>query len=134
MLDMSSLYRALLVRRARGLVDTARFIATLARRGVTLDTATLERVTNGRVERLLTVGNPKTAKGEKLGYLTAILHLAPSVGSGFNVCPNATAGCAAACLNTAGRGSIPDSTIHAARRRKTYWYFARREEFMSQLA
>lgn len=57
---------------------------------------------------LLTLGkrNPKTAKSEKLGYLTAILHLAPYKLSGRNVCPHATKGCAAACLNTAGRGGI----------------------------
>ena len=56
--------------------------------------------------KLLTVGNPKIAKGEKLGYLTAILHLAPHTMSGWNVCPMATAGCSAACLNTAGRGGM----------------------------
>lgn len=55
---------------------------------------------------LLTTGNPKTIKGQKRGYLTAILHLAPHKLSGFNVCPKATAGCSAACLNTAGRGGI----------------------------
>lgn len=56
--------------------------------------------------KLLTIGNPKTMKGEKLGFLTAILHLAPHRLSGYNVCPMATAGCAAACLNTAGRGGM----------------------------
>lgn len=57
--------------------------------------------------KLLTIGNPKTAKGLGLGYLTAVLHLAPSMLSGIvNVCSRATAGCIAACLNTAGRGGI----------------------------
>lgn len=56
--------------------------------------------------KLLTLGNPKILKGQKRGYLSAVLHLAPHTLSGYNVCPKATAGCAAACLNTAGRGGI----------------------------
>lgn len=92
----------------------------------------LDRVFDGKIERLLTVANTKTMKGEKKGYLTAILHLAPSDRSGFNVCPMASQGCRAACLNTAGRGRF-DAT-QAARRRKTHWYMARREEFIDQLA
>ena len=56
--------------------------------------------------KLLTTGNPKTAKGEKAGYLTAILHLAPANLSGIEVCQFRTKGCTAACLNTAGRGGI----------------------------
>lgn len=56
--------------------------------------------------KLLTVGNPKTEKGEKLGYWTAVLHLAPARLSGHEVCPGATIGCRAACLNTAGRGGL----------------------------
>jgi len=92
----------------------------------------LDRVFDGKIERLLTVANTKTMKGEKKGYLTAILHLSPSDRSGFNVCPMASKGCRAACLNTAGRGRF-DKT-QAARRRKTHWYMARREEFIDQLA
>ena len=34
--------------------------------------------------------NAKTVKGQKKGYLTAILYLAPSDLSGFNVCPMAS--------------------------------------------
>ena len=56
--------------------------------------------------KLLSVGNPKTLKGMAQGYNTYILHLAPFTLSGRNTCPKATAGCAAACLNTAGRGEI----------------------------
>jgi hypothetical protein len=56
--------------------------------------------------RLLTPGNPKTEKGRGAGYWTFILHLAPASLSGHNVCAMATAGCKAACLNTAGRGGI----------------------------
>ena len=56
--------------------------------------------------KLLSTGNPKVLKGIKQGYNTYILHLAPADLSGFNTCPKATAGCKAACLNTAGRGGM----------------------------
>jgi hypothetical protein len=81
--------------------------------------------------KLFSTGNPKTAKGEKKGYLTFILHLAPAKLSGYNVCPMASKGCAAACLNTAGRGRF-DKT-QAARIRKTKMFFEDRAAFMAQL-
>lgn len=81
--------------------------------------------------KLLTVGNTKTVKGEKLGYMTFILHLAPSTLSGYQVCPMASAGCAAACLNTAGRGRF--TKTQEARIRKTRWFFEDRSSFMLQL-
>lgn len=82
--------------------------------------------------KLLTVGNPKLMKGEKKGYLSFILHLAPSKLSGYNTCPSASKGCAAACLNTAGRGGLFPS-IQEARIRKTRWFFESRDTFMAQL-
>lgn len=88
---------------------------------------------------LLTIGNPKTAKGEKHGYLTAILHLAPHTVSGVaNVCAHASAGCAAACLNTAGRGgfTMPDgglNPVQVARIRRTRWFKRDKAEFMGVL-
>lgn len=87
---------------------------------------------------LLTVGNPKTIKGQKRGYLTHILHLAPAWLSGYNVCPMATKACTIACLNTAGRGGIfkkgfTTNAIQEARIRKTRQYFKHRPDFMSQL-
>ena len=54
--------------------------------------------------KLLNTGNTKTRKGEKLGWISYGMHLAPAHESGFNACPWASKGCAAACLNTAGRG------------------------------
>ena len=81
--------------------------------------------------KLLTLGNTKTVKGETLGYQTYIMHLAPSTLSGYNTCPMASAGCAAACLNTAGRGRF--TAIQEARIRKTKWFFEDRESFMAQL-
>lgn len=81
---------------------------------------------------LFTRANPKTRKGEALGYDTLVLHLAPASVSGFNVCPDSTPGCREACLNTAGRGFM--APIQAARIRRTRAFFADRPAFMRQLA
>jgi hypothetical protein len=81
--------------------------------------------------KLLSISNTKTVKGEIVGYSTAILHLAPHKLSGYNVCPKASIGCAAACLNTAGRGRF--STVQVARIRKTKEFFENRIEFMRLL-
>jgi hypothetical protein len=98
--------------------------------------------------KLLTIGNPKTQKGRARGYATAVLHLAPWRASGVNVCPMAeVAGCAAACLNTAGRGGIakgratfaphgvtlPDNHIQRARIARTLFFAENRNAFMAQL-
>ena len=87
---------------------------------------------------LLSTGNPKTLKGMQQGYNTYIMHLAPSTLSGHNTCPKATAGCIAACLNTAGRGGMFKkgeftNNIQKARIRKTQLFYNNREEFMSLL-
>jgi hypothetical protein len=81
---------------------------------------------------LLSLSNTKTLKGEKLGYMTFILHLAPGDLSGHQVCPKASAGCLAACLNTAGRAAFTPSII-PARIRKTKAFFADRLAFMQAL-
>ena len=87
--------------------------------------------------KLLTVGNPKVMKGMTQGYMTYILHLAPANLSGYETCPKRTAGCSAACLNTAGRGGmfIPGgtNTIQEARKRKTRMFFEFRNDFMAAL-
>ena len=88
---------------------------------------------------LLTLSNPKVQKGTKLGYLTAILHLAPHKLSGVNVCPKASPECIALCLNTAGRGGIirkGDTTnrIQECRIRRTRLFVENREEFFHQLS
>lgn len=87
---------------------------------------------------LLTIGNPKTLKGEAKGYLTFILHLAPGELSGHQVCPGATAGCLLACLNKAGRGGImahgqSTNVIQTARIRRTKLFFSDRVQFMAML-
>jgi len=116
-------------------MDVDRFQRLAAAGGVEYD---LGEVYGAPIKGLLTLGNQKVVKGQKKGWLTAILHLAPAKASGFQVCSNATAGCEAACLNTAGRGGIfakgeDDNTIQKARRRRTAWYFARRNEFLRRL-
>lgn len=77
---------------------------------------------------LLTVGNPKTIKGEKNGILTAILMMSPYDIGGIQVCPFAKlAGCHKACLNLAGRGGMiakgkRTNKVQKARlRRKMLW-------------
>jgi len=86
---------------------------------------------------LFTRGNPKTEKGEKQGYLTSILHLAPFNLSGYQVCAMAD-GCELPCLNLAGRGGMfkkgeHTNKIQQARIRKTRQFFENREWFMARI-
>jgi hypothetical protein len=88
--------------------------------------------------KLLSTGNPKVLKGMKQGYNTYILHLAPANVSGYETCPKRTAGCTAACLNTAGRGGMfkkgeSTNVIQEARKRKTRFFFEERAGFMEWL-
>ena len=83
---------------------------------------------------LLTPGasNAKTAKhAQDLGIESVILHLAPASLSGKNLCPMASPGCAAACLNTAGRGGF-DAT-QEARIRKSQYFNENRAGFLEDL-
>lgn len=88
---------------------------------------------------LLTVdGQPKTVKGQKQGYLTAILHFAASDLSGHNVCAKASAWCRKLCLTFSGHGGIGlDSfrlnTTQMARIRRTRWFYRDRKAFMAAL-
>lgn len=81
--------------------------------------------------QLLTTSNYKTLKGERMGVMTGILHLAPHYLSGYNVCSMASEGCSSSCLNTAGRGAF--STTQQARIRRTKLFFEEREMFMNML-
>ncbi len=88
--------------------------------------------------KLLSTANPKIQKGTERGYLSFILHLAPADVSGREVCPKRTAGCTAACLNTAGRGGMfkrgeTTNVIQQARIRKTRYFFEARDYFMMDL-
>lgn len=74
----------------------------------------------------------KTIKGEKLGYLTGILYLAPADLSGVNLCPNAkNAGCIDACLYSAGRGAF--NNVQQARMNKTELFNNNLPAFMEKL-
>ncbi len=83
---------------------------------------------------LLNVGqNAKTKKSDNGGeYITGILYLAPFTSGGHkNVCPAASKGCVASCLNTAGRGAFRN--VQSARVRKTKLLFEDFSTFKSQL-
>jgi hypothetical protein len=77
--------------------------------------------------------NPKLAKNMKQGVLSAPLHLAPARLSGFNVCPQASKGCIAACLNTAGNPLYREAKAKA-RHARTLAYFNAREAFVAVVA
>ena len=91
------------------------------------------------MRKLLTTGNPKTEKGNGLGYLTAIMHLAPAKLAGVgNLCPWASPACVAACLNTAGRGGIikageTTNAIQLARIARSKLFANDRATFLAQL-
>lgn len=101
------------------------------------------------MRKLLNIdANAKTVKGQKSGFMTAVLYLAPFKASGINVCPMAElAGCWKGCLNTAGRGGIskgsvtmstpagdlPDNTIQRARIARTQLWANDRDSFWIQL-
>lgn len=90
-----------------------------------------------RLPSLLTT-NPKVIKGERFGYLTDILNLAPSWWSGHNVCAFASVGCGLGCLTTSGHGQrhmVQDGThhVHVARIVRSILYIERRAQFMAKL-
>lgn len=74
----------------------------------------------------------KTIKGEKIGYLTGILYLAPANTTKYNTCSMAhKAQCAKACLYSAGRGAF--NSVQQSRIDKTLYFYEARDEFMAQL-
>ena len=81
---------------------------------------------------LLTSGNQKILKGEKLGYITKGIHFAPASLSGFEVCRWRSKGCTASCLNTAGRGQM--NSIQESRIAKTKLFFNHQLDFLAKLS
>ena len=71
-------------------------------------------------KKLLSFNNAKTVKGEKYGFKTYILYMSPHTQNslGKNICPNASNGCAKACLYKSGFGGIYTS-VQAGRIAKT---------------
>ena len=101
--------------------------------------------------KLLTVqADAKTVKGERAGYITAVLYLAPSDLSGVNLCAMAKlADCEIPCLNVSGRGEMAaggnlthemlrsgtrTNTVQLARLRKAKLFNDRPSYFMLILA
>jgi hypothetical protein len=86
-------------------------------------------------KQLLTKNNAKTKKGEKYGYITYILYMAPHKQNslGKNLCPNASQGCAQACLYKSGFGGIYDS-VQRGRIDKAELFLTDREFFMNYLS
>jgi hypothetical protein len=83
--------------------------------------------------QLLSIGtNAKTVKGNKLGFLTGVMYLAPSDLSGYQVCPMAKmARCEDPCLYRAGRGVF--NSTQMARINKTKEFFNEQHAFMHTL-
>lgn len=74
---------------------------------------------------ILGESSAKTIKGEKIGFLTAILYLVPDE----KLCPFAKmAGCFDGCLKSAGRGAF--NAVQAARQAKTNFFRASQRAFM----
>ena len=83
------------------------------------------------MQTILTAGNTKIVKGEKLGYLTKGIHFSPADKSGHEVCNWRSKGCTKACLDTAGRGQM--QFTQDSRIAKTKRFFEDRIVFMAQL-
>ena len=81
---------------------------------------------------ILTINqDPKTSKGTKEGYITAIIYMAPASLSGRNVCSFSTSGCRAVCLNMAGRGQF--NYIQQSRLNRTRYFLNERTDFLNNL-
>lgn len=82
---------------------------------------------------LLSTKNSKTIKGEKFGYTTYIMYLAPHTqnSKGANLCPNASAGCAKACLFNSGAARF--TNVQQGKINKTEFYLDNRQYFMTKL-
>ncbi len=91
--------------------------------------------------RMFSAENPKASKSVGFGYLNAIMYLAPHDLAGVgNLCPHASAGCAAACLGFySGRADMVRNetdinTTRAARILKAQAFMKDRAGFMRNVA
>lgn len=75
--------------------------------------------------------NAKTIKGQEHGFLTGIMYLSPASSSGFNLCPWASPGCIASCLNVSGQGK--NRSVQRARLQKTMRMKANKTQFLQDL-
>jgi hypothetical protein len=77
--------------------------------------------------------NAKTIKGQKYGFRTLVLYLAPYKLSGVNICPMAEAAhCIEACLNEAGNPAYAE-TKRKGRLNKTVYFLQAKNDFINQL-
>jgi hypothetical protein len=84
-------------------------------------------------KNLLSTNNAKTIKGEKLGYTTYIMYLAPHTqnSKGINLCSHASKGCAKACLFNSGAARF--DRVQEGKVNKTEWFLDNRQEFLEKL-
>lgn len=84
-------------------------------------------------KNLLTTNNAKTVKGEKKGYTTYIMYLAPHTqnSKGINLCSHASKGCAKACLFGSGAARFPK--VQQGKVNKTEYFLHNRKGFLAQL-
>lgn len=80
-----------------------------------------------------TESNPKLAKGEKLGVLSKPHNLSPASESGWNMCAQASLGCIAACLHTAGNPVYLPAKIQA-RLQRTRAFMTMRKVYVALMA
>lgn len=77
--------------------------------------------------------NPKVAKNMKDDVLTIPHNLAPHKSAGFNTCAQASKGCIAACLNTAGNPVYLNGKLKA-RHNRTQAFFRARKAYVALIA
>jgi len=84
-------------------------------------------------KNLLSTKNSKTIKGEKMGFTTYIMYLAPHTqnSKGKNLCSHASEGCAKACLFNSGAARF--NQVQLGKMNKTEYFLADRKGFMRQL-
>ena len=84
-------------------------------------------------KNLLSTNNAKTIKGEKLGYTTYIMYLAPHTQNSkkINLCSHASKGCAKACLFNSGAARF--DRVQEGKVNKTEWFLDNRVEFLEKL-
>ena len=80
-----------------------------------------------------TDSSPKLVKGEKLNVLSAAHNLAPASESGWNMCSQASEGCIAACLHTAGNPIYLENKINA-RLARTRAFMTMRKAYVALMA
>ena len=84
-------------------------------------------------KNLLSTNNAKTIKGEKVGYTTYIMYLAPHKqnSKGVNLCAKASKGCAKACLFNSGAARFDN--VQQGKINKTEYFLHDMLGFMEQL-